>query len=369
MQGLHFVLSHSICCYPDLKELGFTDSYISPYNWFSVSREAQSDKLTVVDQSNLAVLQIDTTRLENLYFDAIRWLSKNLKAFVAMHYESFLLDELRFEKMKCAEAIKVRSEQWRLQRIGNILVKALKAQLHGSQPYPGDTSGPHGHLRFTVWESKEDHILKFIDHDHGLGGELPISWVLDSQFSPGEFWGRQLAMFDNIPAFQNMDYPRMGHPLATAARESLTKHVPFIKDSENLEDDVHYIIYPHPRKSSHKYIIEDTYRNFKMSVPIKYLTNPNFDLPNWYRKKLNQAYETLLQQLQGPVEYEFLTQLFSQSMEMTSFEKELDSVVTAADSYLHLKNGNLRWEEQNGYAHVMSIAGVQIEPKTYPAIQ
>ncbi|PBK62874.1 hypothetical protein ARMSODRAFT_990361 [Armillaria solidipes] len=32
-------------------------------------------------------------------------------------------------------------------------------------------------------------------------------------------------------------------------------------------------------------------------------------------------------------------------------------------------NGNLRWEERNGYTHVMSIAGVQIEPKTYPAIQ
>ncbi|PBK71042.1 hypothetical protein ARMSODRAFT_1017809 [Armillaria solidipes] len=272
-----------------------------------------------------------------------------------MHYELFLLDELRFEKMKCTEAIKVRLEQWCLQRMGNVLVKALEAQLYGSQLYPGDTSGPHGHLRFTVWESKKDHILKFIDHDCGLGGELPISWVLDSQFSPGEFWGRQLAMFDNIPAFQNMDYPRMGHLLATAAQESLTKHVPFIKDSKNLEDDVHYIIY----------LTQESPR----IIPIKYLINLNFDLPNWYRKKLNQAYETLLQWLQGPVEYEFLTQLFSQSMEMTPFEKELDSVVAAADSYLHLMNGNLHWEERNGYAHVMSIAGVQIEPKTYPAIQ
>ncbi len=56
-------------------------------------------------------------------------------------------------------------------------------------------------------------------------------------------------------------------------------------------------------------------------------------------------------------------------MEMTLFEKELDSVVVAADSYLHLMNGNLHWEEWNGYTHNMSIAGVQIKPKTYPAIQ
>ncbi len=114
-------------------------------------------------------------RLENPYFDAIRWLSKNLKAFVAMHYELFFLDELHFEKMKHAEAIKVRLKQWHLQRMGNVLVKALKAQLHGSQLYPGDTTGPYGHLCFTVWESKKDSMLKFIDHNHGLGGELPIS--------------------------------------------------------------------------------------------------------------------------------------------------------------------------------------------------
>ncbi|KAK0474902.1 hypothetical protein IW261DRAFT_1648893 [Armillaria novae-zelandiae] len=313
-QGLHFVLSHGTSLYPNLKEFGFNNGQITPYSRFTITREAQTDKLTIVDQSNLAILQIDAARLENPYFDAIGWLSKNLKAFVAMHYESFLLDELRFEKLKRAEAVKVRSEQWRMQRMGSVLVEALEMKLHESQPYPGDTSEPCGHLRFTVWESKEEHMIKFIDHDRGLGGELPFAWVLDPQFSPGEFWGKQLAMFCHIPTFENMDYPRMGHPLATAARKSLTKHVPFIKDSENLGDDVQYYIYPHPGKSARKYMIEDIHRNFKTSVPIKYLMNPNFDLPSWYQKKLDQAYEKLLQQLRGPVEYEFLTRFFSQNL-------------------------------------------------------
>ncbi len=66
-------------------------------------------------------------------------------------------------------------------------------------------------------------------------------------------------MFNHKQAFQNMDYPQMGHSLATTAQKSLTKHVPFIKDSKNLEDDVHYIIYSHTRKFLCKYIIEDTY--------------------------------------------------------------------------------------------------------------
>ncbi|PBK80778.1 hypothetical protein ARMGADRAFT_1048915 [Armillaria gallica] len=39
---------------------------------------------------------------------------------------------------------------------------------------------------------------------------------------------------------------------------------------------------------------------------------------------------------------------------MTLFEKELDSVVAAADSYLHLMDGNQHWEEQNGYTHDIS---------------
>ncbi|KAK0234775.1 hypothetical protein EDD85DRAFT_792776 [Armillaria nabsnona] len=202
----------------------------------------------------------------------------------------FLLDELHFEKMKRAEAIKVRSKQWCLQRMGNVLVKALKAKLHGSQPYPGDTTG----LCFMSWRV--------------LGKAA-------------------------------------GH------------------------------VQPHTSLSEHGLPLDGTsirYCGLKVldkTLPIKYLTNLNFDLLSWYRKKLNQAYETLLQWLQGPVEYEFLTHLFSQSTEMISFEKELGSVVAVADSYLHLMDSNLHWEEWNGYTHVMSIAGVQIKPKTYLGIQ
>ncbi len=113
-QGMHFILSHGISMYPDLKELG-CGSPISPYDRFQVSHESDKNQIVITDQVNLAILCIDTIQLENPYFDAIRWLAKNLNAFVAMQYESLLLDELQFEKLKCAEAIKVCSEQWRMQ--------------------------------------------------------------------------------------------------------------------------------------------------------------------------------------------------------------------------------------------------------------
>ncbi len=91
--------------------------------------------------------------------------------------------------------------------MGNVLAEALKTKLHENQPYPGDSQEPHGHLWFTLWDSKTDCQFKWINHDCGLGGEVSYKWVLEPQFSLGEFWGWQLAMFDNIPTFQDMDYP------------------------------------------------------------------------------------------------------------------------------------------------------------------
>ncbi|KAK0460860.1 hypothetical protein IW261DRAFT_1428668 [Armillaria novae-zelandiae] len=216
--------------------------------------------------SCLAVLTIDEVWLENPYFNAIGWLAKQLKAYARLLYAKTLQQELKLNKMRRRELQESRSEQWRKHRMGNVLVVALESQLNVNQPYPGDSMDPEMGMRFTVWEDKLKNQFSWIDHERGLGGEVPTDWVIDPQFSVTEFWSYQLAAFGNTAAFQDMDYPVMGHPLATAARKILTKHAPFITGNKELDEDIQYIVYPSSNSQGKEYIIEDVWREFKMAV-------------------------------------------------------------------------------------------------------
>ncbi|PBL04607.1 hypothetical protein ARMGADRAFT_1071043 [Armillaria gallica] len=219
------------------------------------------------------------------------------------------------------------SKQWKLQRMDHVLVNALEKRLQESQPYPGDTVPPNPYMRFTVWRSRtEPNNYQFIDHDRYLGGEITLDKLLNPLFEPGHFWAYELAKFLGTEEFVNMDYSRMGHPLATTICESLTCWVPFVRDASN-DEDVAYIVYP---GHCHEYIIEDVYREFKTSISMDLLINPNFDLPSWYQKHLEKSQDELLEKLQGPAEYEWLSRFlagFTPSHLLTPFEQELDQLV------------------------------------------
>ncbi|KAK0465701.1 hypothetical protein IW261DRAFT_1427137 [Armillaria novae-zelandiae] len=327
--GLHFIISHGTSLYPGMSELRFREK-LHPYDRFEVFRNERIGKetamITVVDHASLVVLKIDEVWLENPYFNAIRWLAKQLKAYAMLLYAKTLQQELKLNKMRRRELQESRSEQWRQHRMGNVLVVALESQLNANQPYPGDSMDPEMGMRFIVWEDKLKNQFSWIDHEQGLGGEVPTDWVIDPQFSVAEFWSYQLAAFGNTAAFQDMDYPVMGHPLATAARKILTKHIPFITGNKELDEDIQYIVYLSSDGQGKEYIIKDVQHEFKTAVAVRSLMNPNFDLPCWYQTRLMQAHDALLCRLQGPVEYEFLPRFMNGFSPTSGFEQQQTAI-------------------------------------------
>uniref|UniRef100_A0A0W0GB85 Putative polyprotein n=1 Tax=Moniliophthora roreri TaxID=221103 RepID=A0A0W0GB85_MONRR len=84
--------------------------------------------------------------------------------------------------------------------------------------------------------------------------------------------------------------------------------------------------------------------------------------------QVKRAEKELEEHLWGPVDCEFLPRFFGEPRD--DYTESLDREVDLYDNFLHLYMGNLKWEERDsGYVHFLSIAGMNIEPKSYPGLQ
>ncbi|KAJ8073623.1 hypothetical protein PM082_011901 [Marasmius tenuissimus] len=134
-----------------------------------------------------------------------------------------------------------------------------------------------------------------------------------------------------------MGYERMGKVLTVEAKKTLTRHLPY--DSEcHLQDFEWYTVYLNTHNQK-EYVVEDNVSDFCARIPAKQLLNPNFDLPNWFRRADEKSKWDLERRLQGPVEYEHLSGVFGETS--STFTKELDNLVDLNDNFLHLAGGNI----------------------------
>ncbi|KAL0060402.1 hypothetical protein AAF712_012817 [Marasmius tenuissimus] len=240
-----------------------------------------------------------------------------------------------------------RRRAWKARKQGDVLANVLANRLESAIPYPGDPGTQkflHGE-RFSIWsELGNQKEIRFRDHERDLQGLIPRAWLLRPGFEPGRYWSDFLAIHSQLPRWEGMDYERMGKVLAIEAKKTLTRHVPY--DSEcHLQDFEWYSVYLNAYNKK-EYVVVDNVSDFWTCVPVKQLLNPNFDLPNWFRRAGEKAKRDLERRLQGPVEYEHLSGVFGEIS--STFTKELDDLVDLNDNFLHLAGGNLQWEERDG---------------------
>ncbi|KAK7461818.1 hypothetical protein VKT23_008249 [Stygiomarasmius scandens] len=362
--GLKFILTTGIRAYPKPR----VNSDIDPFYRFDVLPcDDIPWQFFVWDNIENCSCLITLERLMNFHFDAVNWWRKTvLKSRTSYHQNMRRkLAEKRDLRLQRVIMQHERTIDWQAKRQGNILARALEDRLQMSPPF--FVNGKPSFLsRFTAFTLPEnDARVGFIDHERELIHSFRTSDLMTPDFAPGLIWTMFLSDDIECTEIEGVNFPVMGDFLAEMAKETLTTWVPL--DSEvNLPRDIWYNVYQNPR-DNFEYIIEDVYREFEVAISRHNLLNPYFNLPDWYRKRFQTARKQLLQKLSGPVEFEFLGRLFSYPE--TDFEKEVDRWSEYSDGYLHLLFDNLQWEERNGYAHVVSIAGVYIEPKTYPGLQ
>ncbi|KAJ3808538.1 hypothetical protein F5876DRAFT_67184 [Lentinula aff. lateritia] len=296
-QGLKFVLTHGIPAFPASPFPVVTD----PFQRFEISKISSPDGVIYQFEDKEARIwskPLPISILRNTRFNLVRWWKKHLTKYISEQ-------EQRFEKARISHERKVTQANkhriWNHQKQGEILALAIEEQLELAQPFPGDSE------------------------------------LLEKR--PGELWNRVCASISGLPAFEDMDYQRLGNILGIKARNSLARHIPFIPEVMNPGYSSHnnYSVYRDPEDPL-RYVIVDDGRNFKTQVSAMLLMTPQFNLPAWYNKRLEKARNDLMRQLQGPVEFEFLPHLFGEPG--NDFDHQLDS-----------------------------LANAYIEPKTYPGLQ
>ncbi|KAJ3804935.1 hypothetical protein F5876DRAFT_70220 [Lentinula aff. lateritia] len=179
-------------------------------------------------------------------------------------------------------------------------------------------------------EASDNRMICILDLLRNIGCDVSVETAIQPGFTPGELWNE------------------IGHLLETTPRNKLARPIPFILAIEvpGYSSRDNYSVHIDPGGSS-QFIIADEGRDFETRISVNLLIRPQFDLPTWYRKHLENVANELLQCLQGPVKCEFLPQL-SFGTPTDEFELKLDQLVGFSDHYLHLLFGNLSWEERNG---------------------
>ncbi|KAJ3769927.1 hypothetical protein FB446DRAFT_705819 [Lentinula raphanica] len=238
--------------------------------------------------------------------------------FIPMNEEYLAqLNEDLEREQKAAErnrARKLKRTQWIIQRQGEVFSSIVADQLESSQPYPGDPEVlPLWSERFSVSQtSVSSHVLKrygveieVIDHLRHIHRTHFIPTIKLSNFRPGDMWNEVCASVsgEGFPRFKDLEYARIGNRLGYEASCKLARHVPFIPDTPRQEYSSrdNYTVSVDPRDHTH-YIIDDIEREFSVRIPTTLLLNPEFNLPAWYRKRLETAERHLLQRLKGPIE-------------------------------------------------------------------
>ncbi|ESK81295.1 hypothetical protein Moror_12141 [Moniliophthora roreri MCA 2997] len=282
-QGLTLNLTMGIRTYPEPDE---SAPNTSARDQFNVFRNWEDDTYVVQDRVELICRSVPKFRLQDPTFDAITWwrntiIGEHLKHETEEEEEVKLVEKQLLEKQKCWREKIERQWAYSMKRQGDVVARALENRLEESGPYLGDSEPLEvsSCSRFVAWTSLDNkRFVRVVNKD--------------------EIWALRLAMEARVPKFKEMDYSRMGKILATLARETLTKFIPYPSDINIPRED-------------------------------------------WF---------------------------FGDPWD--DYTESLDREVDLYDNFLHLYMGNLKWEERDsGYVHFLSIAGMNIEPKSYPGLQ
>ncbi|KAK7025593.1 hypothetical protein VNI00_015886 [Paramarasmius palmivorus] len=292
-QGLTLRLAQGIQSYPT------PQLETSVRNRFFVRPNYKRETYRIFDRAERIGKEIPIDNIINHSFDVVSWWYeiiqdartrfKPQKPVVGhpqqrkVHAEDMYKLRLRQEKVR-------RRHAYQMRKMGDVLARALEDRLEASCPYPGDPEQYKidSSSRFVAWTSPESRRrVNVIDRERNLRCQFLTSRLMRPGFKPGESWACRLADEDDIPEFVDMDYPRMGKVLAIAAREKLTKFVPYPSDV-HIPREEWYMVYRNPDKQS-EFVIEDCVRKFTVKISERHLLNPKFDLPNWYRKHVEHA--------------------------------------------------------------------------------
>ncbi|KAJ3858337.1 hypothetical protein EV359DRAFT_87889 [Lentinula novae-zelandiae] len=300
MQGMKFVLTCGIPAYP---KSAFTALY-DPFEQFVTYKTSgdDEDEYYFEDQENhLFSKHLPISVLCNTKFNLVGWWCKQLTR--SLHDIEVRLEQKRIATHRKAFR-KAKRSTWTCQKQDEIIAYAVAECLELNQPFPGDPELlERFYCHFDTWMTSDNLTICILDLLRNIRCDVSMEKAIQPDFKPGELWNEVCAHILNVPEFTDMDYSRIGHLLETTARNKLVRHIPFIPaiEAPGYSSRDNYSVYIDPKDSS-QFIIADEGRDFETRISVNLLIQPQFNLPAWYRKHLENAENELLLHLRGPIE-------------------------------------------------------------------
>ncbi|KAF4585118.1 hypothetical protein EYR40_001954 [Pleurotus pulmonarius] len=190
--------------------------------------------------------------------------------------------------------------------------------------YPGDDDFPRLRLpredtfydlRFSI-ERISDRECAVIDKWYPGRSPIVIDYKLlfDKEYAVPYHYAKRCCEVYGFPIMA-ADYCRRALTIedipAEAARIQLEDWAPYLGDEEiNVRSSYGRFRTRLCEKDKRFYEIDDLYRQFKCNLPKKYMSNPKFNLPQWYNKQLDRATFRLFSSLDLPFDESCIKDLF-----------------------------------------------------------